>query len=219
MDQLFYLLGVSAAVVFTTTAVLMLSDSVTVSRYQLPAARRQSLIQRLRLTNSVMLVCLTLMLVSGGLVFTHYDWFPWINPLALKLGLVCFGLAYLVLVSLTLTFRDLPGRKQLRRAENYGAMLIAIVLMLIAVVAIRRVPEEALTPAALGALTLSIMFGFFVASRAYLRGALIVGEHIVGHGSHPTREATLKRLLRRFRPFVVANSCLLITSVVLAIQL
>ena len=56
--------------------------------------------------------------------------------------------------------------------------------------------------AAAGALSLCI--AFTMAARAYLRGAAVLVTRIGVHGSHPGTEATLKRLLRRCRPFIAA---------------
>lgn len=151
------------------------------------------------------LVCLTLILVAGGLSFQRYDLFPLLEGLPLKGLLAAFGLAYLMLVMVTLLIPDLPGRALLRRVENLGATLIAITLALMGMVAIRLLPWEFTYGTAVGALCLSMLFAFFVASRVYLRGALVVAGHIVSHGSHPNREATLKRLMRRYRPFVFAS--------------
>ncbi|MFK8053535.1 MAG: hypothetical protein AB8F65_11230 [Woeseiaceae bacterium] len=166
----------------------------------------------MRWFSSTMLLSLTAMLVGGGLSFERYDLFPMLDGVPLKALLALFGIAYLMLVVVTVVFPDLPGRAVLRRIENLGGSLIAIALAVLGIVAIRLLPWAITYKSAVGALFLSLMFGFFIASRAYLRGALVVGDHIVKHGSHANREATLKRLMRRYRPFVLAGICALATA-------
>ncbi|MEM7764304.1 MAG: hypothetical protein AAF290_09505 [Pseudomonadota bacterium] len=207
--------GLLAALAWCVAALRLMVDSIWLTQHTRALRERQRVALRMRVTNSVLLVCLTLMLLAGGLSFGDYDRFPFMRSIPLKPLLAIFGLGYLVLVVITLLFRELPGRRLLRRAENVGAILIAMALAALGVIAVRQISWQLVHNYAVGALLLALMFGFFLAGRGYLRGALVVAEHIVGHGTHPTREATLKRLMRRFRPFVAGSLC----AVLLAIPL
>lgn len=119
---------------------------------------------------------------------------------------------YMLMIVVTLSLPDLPGRAQLRRAENICAVVFALALGVFSVLGIRYNADLAVPFGSAGALAL--MFSFFVLARPYLRGSVIVLTRICQQGK-PDREATLKRLLRRFRPFLFASSLALLIGALL----
>lgn len=124
-------------------------------------------------------------------------------------------LVFMLLAVTTVAFPDLPGRPALRRIENGCFWLLVPALTVVFVVGARSELPGGAAYGAAGALALVI--AFTMAARPFLRGASLLSNRIVAHGSHPDTEATLKRVLRRSRPFVVAAAAaLVVTGVLLA---
>lgn len=107
----------------------------------------------------------------------------------------------------TRAFPDLPGRALLRQLENAGFWLLVPALSGVFVIGARNDAGGAVIYGAAGALALVI--GFTMAARPFLRGAIVLVSRIESQGTHPGTEATLKRLLRLCRPFVVAAAAAL----------
>ena len=89
----------------------------------------------------------------------------------------------------TRAFPDLPGRALLRQLENAGFWL--------------------LVPALSGV--------FVIGARNDAGGAVMLVSRIESQGTHPGTEATLKRLLRLCRPFVVAAAAALGVMIALVV--
>ena len=122
-------------------------------------------------------------------------------------------IVFMLLAVTTMAFPDLPGRPFLRRVENGGFWLLVPALTLVFVIGARSELPGGAAYGAAGALALVI--AFTMAARPFLRGASLLSTRIVTHGSHPDTEATLKRALRRSRPFVVAAAAALVVMGVL----
>lgn len=115
----------------------------------------------------------------------------------------------------TLLFPELPGRNQLRRLENVSFWLLVPALTAVFVIGARSDPSGSAAYGAAGALALVI--AFTMAARPFLRGAVVLVARIGAHGTHPGREATLKRLLRRCQPFLAAAAAALIVMIALVV--
>lgn len=122
-------------------------------------------------------------------------------------------IVFMLIAVITAAFPDLPGRAALRRIENACFWLLVPALTIAFVVGVRTELSGGAAYSAAGALALVI--AFTLAARPFLRGGSILVARIAAQGSHPDTEATLKRAVRRSRPFVVAAAAALVVLGVL----
>lgn len=206
------MVAVATALVWLFAGYTALAATSRMARHGESAARRMQAAWRARLANSVMLLCKATLLLIGVLVFARGG--P-LNARVSDTGQILIAaavVAYMLLIVVTLWLPELPGRVHLRQAENVCAVMFSLALGLLSVMGIRFGLDSGLPFGSAGAL--SLMFGFFVLARPYLRGGCVVLLRIGEQGT-PGREATLKRLLRRYRPFVIANGVALLVGALL----
>lgn len=197
---------------FVAAGVLLVAGRA-VAVHKAPAQRRRRAAWAARAAFAAMLVFAAGLAAVGAV---HYG-----PAMAAAYGLgptpvtvvVVLILVFMLLAIATVAFPDLPGRQVLRRIENGGFWLLVPALTVVFVVGARSGLPGGPAYGAAGALALVI--AFTMAARPFLRGASLLANRIVVQGSHPDTEATLKRVLRRSRPFVVAAAAALVVLGVL----
>ncbi|MEM9173458.1 MAG: hypothetical protein AAGA84_12220 [Pseudomonadota bacterium] len=187
--------------------------STELTQHQLPVGRRLSAATQLRTGNTALLLLqygllIVAILLLGPVKVAKLD-------LGLSITLLVFTGINVFLVFVTWRMPILPGRSALRLTENILIVFWGIGLAVMALIWMLSASGVLLYRWYLALLGLGVSFLLFAAARPYLRGAIMVARHVQRHGSHARREATMKRLLRRWRPLLVINGVTLMTSGVL----
>ncbi|MEO1594486.1 MAG: hypothetical protein AAFS02_04490 [Pseudomonadota bacterium] len=212
------LVDIVAALCFAawfSAAAVLLAATRRMARHNINGKRRRQAATQARVSFTALLVlagvvALTGTLQHGAALASVYGLGTTTVTLAAGLIALCVFLAVT-----TLSFPDLPGRAQLRQLENFGFWLLVPALSAVFVIGARSDVGGAVIYGAAGALAL--VFGFTMAARPFLRGAVVLVSRIETQGTHPGTEATLKRLLRLCRPFVVAGAAALGVMIALVV--
>ena len=203
------MVALATALAWLAAAATALAAIRRMTRHKSPASQRIQAAWQARLANSIMLLCQAALLLFGVLLYARGGPLgAWVSDTG-QILIAAVVIAYMLMIVVTLSLPDLPGRAHLRQLENIVAVVFALGLGAISVMGLRYGVGDGLPFGSAGALAL--MFGFFVLARPYLRGGLVVLARIGEQGT-PGREATLKRLLRRYRPFVIANALALLVG-------
>lgn len=215
--MLTYVLAAACFAGWLTAAGVLLAAGRAMAVHKAPVRRRYRAFRFARGAYTAMLVC------AGGLAALGAARFGASAAGAIGIGtrtatlsvalVVALIIAFVLLAIITAAFPDLPGRPILRRIENAGFWLLVPALTIVFIVGARSGLPGGATYGAAGALALVI--AFTLAARPFLRGSGILIARIAAQGSHPDTEATLKRTVRRSRPFVVAAAAALVVLGVL----
>lgn len=179
------------------------------ARHTLPPVARMRYGGLARLANSGLL----LVVAALGLAIVYLVHSRGVVSIGRVVLIVSLIAGYMALVVTTVVFPELPGRAQFRKFENLLTLLATAGLAVVAIYGL-RVGELGLPPsvfAAMAAVALSL--GMFLLARPYLRGALSMMQRIQAQGSSPGTEATLKRLLRRYRPLIISAVAALLSAI------
>lgn len=180
----------------------------------LRARDRKAAVQRFRLLHLLSLLVLLSLVAWTILAISLWRWWPIDLPAVAVTSLLFVVCVVGVLAIATARYRVLPGRRWLRLVENGGILLICIGLASYAVVGIRTADNPAMVWRYASGAALALALGFFLLSRAPARAALVLARQLASHGSQPRFEGTLKRLLRRHRPILVASAVAVLMAIV-----
>ncbi|MEL7311969.1 MAG: hypothetical protein AAFN07_10690 [Pseudomonadota bacterium] len=172
----------------------------------LSPAERRSAVGLFRLLH--LLSLLLLLSLAGWLTLSIWLWNWWPVSLSPVFGTLVLSLigGVGVLAIATTRYRVMPGRRWLRLVENGGVFFMCAALAIYAVVGIRTAESSEIVWRFASGAALALALGFFLLSRAPARAALLLARQLATHGSQPRFEGTLKRLLRRHRPILIASA-------------
>ncbi|MEO0575632.1 MAG: hypothetical protein AAF004_09220 [Pseudomonadota bacterium] len=182
------------------------------AEYDKNSALRVAASRRLRACDSILLLIQSIGVVMILVTLNVVE--PVITnvPLATKISVLGVLVAYALLILITWLMPDLPGRGMLRRIENVAVAVMTVALLLFAAYGVFVVDQPASLPGFIALAVVAITFMLFVLSRRSVRGAITVVQHLDMHGSHPRREATLKRLLGRWYQLLGCSAAVWVTA-------
>lgn len=188
---------------------LIVRDTSRLAAHDASLRQRAAALARIQWLHRGSVVFLSAGLLLLVLIEDRYQQLPLADELPVRWILAILIVLFLLLVSLIAVLPDFPGRARLGRLETATGAMLVLIVALVEILTIRGGSWPMADSGATVVLALALMLGFMIIARLYLGGAVIVAEHILSHGSHPSREATLKRLLRRYRPLLIASAAAL----------